>query len=405
MDGEWHEYKITFNTGALSDNFCIYLMNDAWGEHTTYIDNIYLSKKSESQLSDDEGTTAEVTEWVAQKLNPSSDAKNLVEAADRVVNFEAGDVYDSIVLEVPVKPETDYVFSAFVKGAYLTDGVRRTASSASRIRAAAQYLMTAPVLEGETVVTFPFTSSMTAACWDNDWHQRGLVFNSGDLETVYLMVSGRNTKLDLKDIVLCELTDAVAPAVAEPLAAITGVTDTPENERTCKDADNLFKNIDLSKGDGFGTVATMTQDGLLLNGSRIGASYVLWMDVQPNTNYTFTVEVKGVKAGGNAIGLMDSNTLPQTFKEWANLSYKGEFTSYSVRFNSGEHQKIAFFAYDGGGEILLRNFRLFETAKAIIENPKTGVDTQSAALVTVVLIAFCVPAMAFTLRRRRQRSR
>ncbi len=69
MDGEWHEYKITFNTGALSDNFCIYLMNDAWGEHTTYIDNIYLSKKSESQLSDDEGTTAEVTEWVAQKLN------------------------------------------------------------------------------------------------------------------------------------------------------------------------------------------------------------------------------------------------------------------------------------------------------------------------------------------------
>ena len=54
------------------------------------------------------------------------------------------------------------------------------------------------------------------------------------------------------------------------------------------------------------------------------------------------------------------------------LSYKGEFTSYSVRFNSGEHQKIAFFAYDGGGEILLRNFRLFETAKAIIENPKDG---------------------------------
>ena len=405
MDGEWHEYKITFNTGALSDNFCIYLMNDAWGEHTTYIDNIYLSKKSESQLSDDEGTTAEVTEWVAQKLNPSSDAKNLVEAADRVVNFEAGDVYDSIVLEVPVKPETDYVFSAFVKGAYLTDGVRPNGVFGVANPRSGQYLMTAPVLEGETVVTFPFTSSMTAACWDNDWHQRGLVFNSGDLETVYLMVSGRNTKLDLKDIVLCELTDAVAPAVAEPLAAITGVTDTPENERTCKDTDNLFKNIDLSKGDGFGTVATMTQDGLLLNGSRIGASYVLWMDVQPNTNYTFTVEVKGVKAGGNAIGLMDSNTLPQTFKEWANLSYKGEFTSYSVRFNSGEHQKIAFFAYDGGGEILLRNFRLFETAKAIIENPKTGVDTQTAALVTVVLIAFCVPAMAFTLRRRRQRSR
>ena len=37
MDGEWHEYKITFNTGALSDNFCIYLMNDAWGEHLSLI--------------------------------------------------------------------------------------------------------------------------------------------------------------------------------------------------------------------------------------------------------------------------------------------------------------------------------------------------------------------------------
>ena len=405
MDGEWHEYKITFNTSSLSDNFCLYLMNDAWGEHTTYIDNIYLAKKSESQLSDDEGTTAEVTEWISQKLGVSSDSKNLIGSADRVLNFETGDVYNTMILEVPVKPETDYMFSAFVKGAYLGDGNKPNAVFGVANPRSGLYLMTAPVMDGNTVVTYPFSSSMTTPCWDNDWHQRGLIFNSGDLETVYLMVSGRNTKLDLKDMVLCEAGDAVAPAADEPLAAITGVTNTPENEQNCKDADNLLQDVDLSKGSGFGSVASMTQDGLLLNGSRLGASYVLWMDVQPNTNYTFTVQVKGVKAGANVIGLMDSNTLPQTFQEWNRLSYKEEWTSYSVRFNSGEHQKIAFYAYDGGGEILLRNFRLFESSKAVIENPQTGVNTQTAALVTVVLIALCLPVMAFTLRRRRKHSR
>lgn len=182
------------------------------------------------------------------------------------------------------------------------------------------------------------------------------------------------------------------------------MTDTPSLEQGCKDSDNLLQNADLTKGTGYGTVASLTQDGLRLNGSRIGASYVLWMDVEPDTNYTFTVQMKGVKAGGNVIGLMDSNTAdPQTVKEWK-PDFDGEWHSYSVRFNSGEHKKLAFYAYDGGGEVFLRNFKLFETSKAIIENPKTGVDSVMAAAIPVVLGALCVSAMVFTLRRK-QRSR
>ena len=51
------------------------------------------------------------------------------------------------------------------------------------------------------------------------------------------------------------------------------------------------------------------------------------LDEDDRTRTVSYTHLKGVKAGGNAIGLMDSNTLPQTFKEWANLSYKGEFLS------------------------------------------------------------------------------
>lgn len=35
--------------------------------------------------------------------------------------------------------------------------------------------------------------------------------------------------------------------------------------------------------------------------------------------------------------------------------------------------------------VFLRNFKLFETSKAIIENPKTGVDSVMAAAIPVVL--------------------
>lgn len=403
-DGEWHQYKIVFNTKELTKDFCLYLMNDAWGERTTYIDNIYLSKRSESMLPRDDETTAVVSEFVTDKVNVSSSDKNLIGAGDRVLNFEAGADFHSMILEVSVKPDTDYMLSASFKGGYL--GAENTPNAVFGLAnpRSGLYLVTAPVMDGDKIVTYPFSAGMTTPCWDNDWHQRGQIFNSGDLETVYLMVSGRNTSLDLKDIVLCELADAVAPAAEKQPVAITDVTDTPSLEQGCKDSDNLLQNADLTKGTGYGTVASLTQDGLYLNGSRIGASYVLWMDVEPDTNYTFTVQMKGVKAGGNVIGLMDSNTAdPQTVKEWK-PEFDGEWHSYSVRFNSGEHKKLAFYAYDGGGEVFLRNFKLFETSKAIIENPKTGVDSVMTAAIPVVLGALCVSAMVFTLRRK-QRSR
>lgn len=403
-DGEWHQYKIVFNTKELTKDFCLYLMNDAWGERTTYIDNIYLSKRSESMLPRDDETTAVVSEFVTDKVNVSSSDKNLIGAGDRVLNFEAGADFHSMILEVPVKPDTDYMLSASFKGGYLSADNTPNAVFGLANPRSGLYLVTAPVMDGDKIVTYPFSAGMTTPCWDNDWHQRGQIFNSGDLETVYLMVSGRNTSLDLKDIVLCELADAVAPAAEKQPVAITDVTDTPSLEQGCKDSDNLLQNADLTKGTGYGTVASLTQDGLYLNGSRIGASYVLWMDVEPDTNYTFTVQMKGVKAGGNVIGLMDSNTAdPQTVKEWK-PEFDGEWHSYSVRFNSGEHKKLAFYAYDGGGEVFLRNFKLFETSKAIIENPKTGVDSVMTAAIPVVLGALCVSAMVFTLRRK-QRSR
>ncbi len=394
MDGEWHQAYGTFNTGDRT-KFVFTLWDDG-NTWTAYIDDLYLAESAVAVVPEPDAfvVTATVSQFVTDKLDVASADKNLLAEDQRTAALTAEQ--SSWSLEVAVEPETEYVFSAWVKGDVLSD----TESGSGRFGVANPYngkfLMTDPVYDGDKLVTAAFLSGMSTPCWDGEWHQRGLVFNSGNLESLVLTMNGANSGMELRNIVLCKVEDAVVAAEETVAAPITQTTETPENLFGCASADNLFNGVDMTKGAGYNTAAVAESvdgvSGLKQDGSGLGATYILWTEVQPHTDYTFSVYAKGMAEGNNVFGLLtDQKTHLQTVGEEFTPAYDQKWDVYTYRFNSGDHTQIAFFAYDGGGELLFKNLALFETSKAVevtdpvnppIENPETGVSAPLSAALT-----------------------
>ena len=413
MDGEWHQAYGTFNTGDRT-KFVFTLWDDG-NTWTAYIDDLYLAESAVAVVPEPDAfvVTATVSQFVTDKLDVASADKNLLVEDQRTAALTAEQ--SSWSLEVAVEPETEYVFSAWVKGDVLSD----TESGSGRFGVANPYngkfLMTDPVYDEDKLVTAAFLSGMSTPCWDGEWHQRGLVFNSGNLESIVLTMSGANSGMELRNIVLCKAEDAVAAAEETVAAPITQTTETPGNLFGCAAADNLFNGADMAKGAGYNTAAVAESvdgvSGLKQDGSGLGATYILWTEVQPHTDYTFSVYAKGMAEGNNVFGLLtDQKTHLQTVGEEFTPAYDQKWDVYTYRFNSGDHTQIAFFAYDGGGELLFKNLALFETSKAVevtdpvnppIENPETGVSAPLSAALTAAVAGTALAVIS--VRRRKSR--
>ena len=413
MDGEWHQAYGTFNTGDRT-KFVFTLWDDG-NTWTAYIDDLYLAESAVAVVPEPDAfvVTATVSQFVTDKLDVASADKNLLAEDQRTAALTAEQ--SSWSLEVAVEPETEYVFSAWVKGDVLSD----TESGSGRFGVANPYngkfLMTDPVYDGDKLVTAAFLSGMSTPCWDGEWHQRGLVFNSGNLESLVLTMNGANSGMELRNIVLCKVEDAVVAAEETVAAPITQTTETPENLFGCASADNLFNGVDMTKGAGYNTAAVAESvdgvSGLKQDGSGLGATYILWTEVQPHTDYTFSVYAKGMAEGNNVFGLLtDQKTHLQTVGEEFTPAYDQKWDVYTYRFNSGDHTQIAFFAYDGGGELLFKNLALFETSKAVevtdpvnppIENPETGVSAPLSAALTAAAAGTALAVIS--VRRRKSR--
>ena len=96
------------------------------------------------------------------------------------------------------------------------------------------------------------------------------------------------------------------------------------------------------------------------------------VDVKPNTEYTFTFFAKGIEyrsnnpifkiIGVNSAGKWDTNfTGDISFKNYPEEGQDAKWTIYTLRFNSAQFETVSVYLYDGGAEIYLDDFYLFET--------------------------------------------
>lgn len=343
-----------------------------------------------------------VTEFVTDKLNLADGGTNLIAGADfestpadgsgwnvadftgaaqvitegayegqNKLTFTAGAEGATAKFTVPVTANTEYVFSAWVKGPLLsadnTGSVQFGVANAN-----------GEFLVAEGVVNSAVDKALTPPAWDGAWHQRGYVFNSGDLTSVTVQITGTATTADFDNLLLCVADEAEAVEIADPDAPEYDAPDVAK--MNCKAEDNLFEDYNFSADDhSFWTdeavsdIFTITKDGsnpvLKTSGKNSGLTYIKWIEVEPNTEYTFTADLKGLLLeegeGTSAFGLMIHNGVqPKSFGD-IDVPFYDEWNITSFTFNSGEYDRIGFYVYDGLGELMLDNLRLFEASKGI----------------------------------------
>lgn len=290
---------------------------------------------------------------------------------------------------VAVEKYTQYTFSAWVKAPWLSDHNDATATFGVVNAKTNQFLVYEPYNGnglGTASLSTP-TMQMMATAPDDAWHLRAVTFYSGSHTTVEIAVYGAESQLYLDDIALYKSANGMEYISSLRSDAIADAA-TVDN-KYCADEDSLIKGIYMTTndaqlswsdnpawrngflsfeetGDSHGTALKYTASA----NTAWQLHYIDWIDVQPNTSYTLTLDVKCLSRGNGRIALLDDDhDSPKEFYTIAFSATDSDWVTYSITFETASYFRIGFAIVDGGGSALIDEVRLFETADGIAEKP------------------------------------
>ena len=460
-DGIWHQITLTFNTQSCTQLQLLLTFEGG----VAYFDDFYLFPSDKYAAVADRNMPI-ITLWSNNvPMDPASPEHNLIVTgdfesepaegtswnvhgfigSDAVTLDDHGNAYEgktclkfssntpqipqSAVMWIDVEPDTSYVLSTWVKGEPISEDNRADLTFGILDPVTKEFLLATKQLYGSAYsydeeVNISRSRNMTPPAWDGNWYQRGYVFNTGDCQKVGIALVGSQSVCYFDNMVLCKRSDAMSSEVF-----LQDVFVTEENPalRGCADKDNMFEDYDFTdsnsaywkNGLGYGDTVTLSKDnnknGVLSYCSAevpTWASYIRWVKIKPNTEYTFSVYVKSPEDCETVFGLMDSD--PHGFKtigQELKAVGDGNWHILSYSFYSADYEDIAFFISDGGGSIEFDNIRLFEANKGIKlddplpdSNPDTGSHNKIWMPVWVMLVV-CSGIVTFGLSYRRRRTR
>ncbi|MBQ6848833.1 MAG: carbohydrate binding domain-containing protein [Clostridia bacterium] len=291
---------------------------------------------------------------------------------------------------VKVQPNTDYVFSTWVKGAYLgTDnlghssiGVINPDTGKFLVHTAIKISNGVEKYDASANSYYPRASredqQIYPTAWDNEWHLRSVMFNSGNLSEITIALYGYGSKMWVDDIALYKNGDGVK------YTGVNAQSDLRVNYYsqfyTCADDKCVTKNSGAESAEfwnsgygwdsGFLSVVSGGKSGKALKyASKAGDGiyYIKWVNVTPNTDYVFTVNAKILKSGEGRIGLLSDSLASPTEAAYLAFDkdvYGGDWVDFCIPFNSSGYTRVGIAICDLGGEALLDNIRLFKKADA-----------------------------------------
>jgi len=246
---------------------------------------------------------------------------------------------------------------------------------------------------------------------DGAWHLVEYSFNSGSYNTLSVSVVGVQTTLYIDDMFLCKTTDMERYISPEEALKNPTVTNNNPNLLGCETEDNLFGNYNFSEtedsfwyeenGTVFGNQVLIDDTDSEIYGKALhyiegknprgnpdpsGTYYIKWLDVEPNTEYTFSADYAVIEScptnsiGTSYFGFITGNRKLPTkilgFNILCSSNEKSLWKTASASFNSGDYSRIAFVVLDCGGEAYIDNVRLFKTEKAteVINDVITYID-------------------------------
>ena len=278
---------------------------------------------------------------------------------------------------VEVEPNTDYVFSTWVKGAYMADDNKAHSSIGVVDPDTGKYMVYWEYYR-DYARSSRLNQQIYPTSWDNEWHLRSVVFNSGEQTQITIALCGYGSKMWVDDLALYKNTEGVkyvSPnlrANAKPYFDFAYSSCDPEDSLTgnvnMEETDSDYWQTGIAWKNGFlQMVDSDSEHGGVMQYTASeetwGFYYTKWIDVKPNTNYIFSADIKVLENGAGRIGLVNGRKNgPQSIVEFDfNTDFFGEdWFSVVMAFNTDAFTRIGIIVVDDGGAAWLDNIRFFE---------------------------------------------
>ena len=342
-----------------------------------------------------------------------------------VYKFTAGDTEAINSVTMQVKPNTDYWLTLKIKTPDLSE------ENTAKLYYGIANVDTNEFLLGkepdkEEYRAFNAAEQLNVVAADGDWHLVSAKFRTADETKLLFVIRGTKSVSYFDDIYFFEDVNKVGFVSEFDKISDISVTDKNPTLRNIKpDGTNLFENSEFSDGDYFwntegdgnvlfGKNLSVAIDKTTLMGNSLKYSnqakfpkriyYIKWVDVQPDTEYTFaakcriinwvddkivpaialdddkTVFKNAYTLQGGFFGLISGYRVSSEISENQMLptpiiKYKFSSKNYNnsqweevaISFNSGERNRVGFMVFDGGGEALIDDVRLFRTQDAALK--------------------------------------
>ena len=412
----WRQVSYTFNSGDYA-NIYLKFAPGGNGSSACYIDNLVVTATGGTE----EQVAPYLTSFGTKYNRPSAVGYNLIknggfestsDASWNVSSFIKGNLWvandatapegdKSLCLDngntaeisrhtfpVTVEKYTQYTFSAWVKSPRLSTSNDATATFGVADADTGNYLVyDAYQGTGHGSALLSTTEmQLMATSPDGQWHLRSVTFYSGTATTVNVMVSGAESQLYLDDIALYKSAYGIEYISALRTATITAQNNTgnvycadeasliPVPHMTGKAAENHWSDNPAWRNGFMSFADTGDSHNYALkytaSANPLQLAYIDWIDVQPHTSYTLTMDVKRLSAGGGRIALLDDNILnPAEFYTVSFSATDSEWKTYSITFDTGVYSRIGFAIIDGGGCAYIDKTRLFATSQGVADEP------------------------------------
>ncbi|MBQ3203129.1 MAG: carbohydrate binding domain-containing protein [Clostridia bacterium] len=414
MSNSWIRQEIPFNSGE-ETKVCVLIISNENGNGTVIVDNVQIYKKGEEPAEpepdapptegpmnlDSFGTAinrpaspeanmivngsfedAEGGQWqsvISDSLYVVDDETAPEGNKSLFFNTSAVKESNKVIFYLDVEPETDYVFSAWVKGAFISDTNRFNATFG-----VTDWKDNFCVYQDAKFSNK--NRQIVPTAWDNEWHLRAVQFNSGVNTKIGIGFAGAESQMWIDGIALYTVDNGIKYSDARQNSYIIGSTQLKEEAGTCADEDNLIAGatMDSAASEEFWASAEGYKNGFLTFSEskyEYGTSMkyagdekscytntIKWLEVKPHTDYYFSVDFRVVLTGGGSLNLLDGKK--RDCFEFLTIDFDQytagtEWNHVAVKFNTGEFDRIGISIVDGGGIALIDNMRFYESANRI----------------------------------------
>ena len=267
-----------------------------------------------------------------------------------------------------LKANTEYTFSAFIKGAYLADDNKGQASigvidpDTGKYMFYWEYFRSYPRSSRETKQMYP-------TAYDDEWHIRSVTFNTGDLTTVTIALYGYSTKMWVDGLALYETTNGMKYETGESSKAIVSTEYAPASGATNAVADPAVNDAAYwNTGAGYKQGFVKVASGKLTytaSADPAGVRYTKWIDVKPGTDYYYSYTVNVTRTGSGRVSILDNSLLLPNEVVSTTFSSTGTKT-VTGRISTGAYDQLGLCITDLGGAATIDNIYLYEGDESIV---------------------------------------